>query len=68
MNIRNGIKTLNKSGLNKDYLCLEYYNNDKLYIPVENIDLISKYASKEGSVPKINKLNSAEWEKTVLNF
>ena len=64
--IYRGIKTLNKSGLNKDYLCLEYYNNDKLYIPVENIDLISKYASKEGSVPKINKLNSAEWEKTKL--
>ena len=64
--IYRGIKTLNKNGLNKDYICLEYLNSDKLYIPVENIDMISKYASKEGSKPKINKLNSSEWEKTKL--
>jgi len=64
--IYRGIKTLNKNGLNKDYICLEYLNSDKLYIPVENIDMISKYASKEGSKPRINKLNSSEWEKTKL--
>ena len=64
--IYRGIKTLNKNGLTKDYLCLEYMNDDKLYIPVENIDMISKYASKEGVKPKINKLNSSEWEKTKL--
>ena len=33
--IYRGIKTLNKNGLNKDYICLEYLNSDKLYIPVE---------------------------------
>lgn len=61
-----GIKTLTKNGLKKDYIHLEYRDNDKLYIPVEKIDLISKYSSQEGVVPKINKLGTTEWERTKL--
>ena len=61
-----GIKTICKNGLNKDYLQVEYRGGDKLYIPVEKIDLITKYSSKEGFEPKINKLGSTEWEKVKL--
>ncbi len=61
-----GIKTLNKNGFKKDYLELEYKDGDKLYIPVEKIELISKYSSNEGIVPKINKLGSSEWQKTKM--
>ncbi len=59
-----GIKTIVKNGLKKDYLTIEYRDSDKLYIPVEKIELISKFSGKEGVVPKINKLGSHEWEKT----
>ncbi len=62
----NGLKTLVKNGIKKDYLQIEYRDGDKLYIPVEKIDLISKYSSNESIVPKINKLGSTEWEKTKL--
>ncbi len=65
--IYRGIKTLLKNGLRKDYLNIEYKGQDKLYIPVEKIELISKYSSKDGGVPKINKLGSAEWAKTKLS-
>ncbi|MDD3453256.1 MAG: transcription-repair coupling factor [Bacilli bacterium] len=61
-----GLKTLTKNGLKKDYLTVEYKDSDKLYIPVEKIDLISKFSSNEGIIPKINKLGSSEWEKTKL--
>ncbi len=61
--IYNGIKTLSKGNLKKDYLELLYQGNDKLYIPVEKIDLISKYSGNEGRVPKINKLGGTEWKK-----
>ncbi len=61
-----GIKSLEKNGLKKDYLLINYKDNDKLYIPVEKIDMISKYSSKEGYEPKLNKLGSIEWEKTKL--
>lgn len=59
-----GIIALKKSNVIKDYLQIKYAGNDKLYIPVEKIDLISKYSSNEGISPKLNKLNGIEWVKT----
>ena len=61
-----GIKTLTKNNLKKDYLMIEYKDKDKLYIPVEKLELISKYSSKEGIVPKLSKLGGVEWQKTKL--
>ena len=61
-----GIKTLIKNGLKKDYLVIEYKDSDKLYIPVEKIELISKYSSNDNIIPKVNKLGSTEWAKTKL--
>jgi len=59
-----GIIALKKGNVIKDYLQIKYGGNDKLYIPVEKIDLITKYSSNEGSSPKLNKLNGIEWAKT----
>jgi len=64
--VYNGIKTLNSNGVKKDYIELLYKGNDKLYIPVERIDLISKFSSKEGVIPKINSLSGTEWQKTKM--
>lgn len=61
-----GIKTLTKNGLKKDYLQLEYKGGDRLYIPVEKLELISKYSAGDGVVPKLNKLGGIEWQKTKL--
>lgn len=61
-----GIKTLSKKGLKRDYIWLEYKDGDNLYVPVEKIDMISKYSSNDGYIPKVNKLGSSEWEKTKL--
>src|SRR5574344_377816 len=62
--IYNGIITLEKNGLKKDYLLINYYGNDKVYIPVEKISTLYKYSDKDGTKPKINSLNSTAWEKT----
>ena len=64
--IYNGIKTLTSFGIKKDYIELIYKNEDKLYIPVEKIELISKYSAKEGIVPKISSLNGSDWQKTKM--
>ena len=64
--IYNGIKVLSLNGITKDYLEILYKGNDKLYIPVEKIDLISKFSGKEGISPKVNSLNSSEWQKTKM--
>ncbi len=62
--IYNGIKTLTQNGLQKDYIEILYEGNDKVYVPVEKMNTILKYASKDGLKPKINKLNSTNWAKT----
>ena len=62
--IYNGIATLTKDGIKKDYIQLLYLNNDKIYIPVEKINNIYKYSDKDGSKPHLNRLNSSSWLKT----
>ena len=64
----NGVVTLCKKGLKKDYLQILYKDEDKIYVPVEKIDSIYKYASEEGKKPKINSLNSTNWQKTKQNL
>ena len=46
--IYRGLETIKKGDLQKDYIKLEYAEGDVLYIPVENIDRISKFTGKEG--------------------
>ena len=62
--IYNGLVTLTKDGMQKDYIQLLYDGNDKIYIPVEKINSIYKYSDKDGLKPKLNKLNSTSWAKT----
>ena len=62
--VYNGLVTLTKDGLKKDYIQLLYDGNDKIYIPVEKINSIYKYSGKDSLKPKLNKLNSSSWAKT----
>lgn len=61
--IYNGLKTLEQLGVLKDYIEVLYQDNDKLYIPVEKIDMLYKYTGKEGIRPTIHKLGGQEWKK-----
>lgn len=58
-----GIETLEVNGTHKDYLHIRYRADDKLYVPVDQIDLIQKYVASEGKEPKLHKLGGAEWKK-----
>lgn len=58
-----GIETLEINGLHKDYLHIRYQGSDKLYVPVEQIDLVQKYVAAEGKEPKIYKLGGNDWKK-----
>lgn len=63
-----GITTINKNGMAKDYILINYKGDDKLYLPVDNIDKLYKYSSKDGAKPTIHKLNSTEWQKTKMKI
>lgn len=58
-----GIETLVINGIHKDYLHLRYQGNDKLYVPVEQIELVQKYVGSESKEPKIYKLGGSEWKR-----
>lgn len=58
-----GIKQMTAAGTTRDYLDIVYDKGDKLYVPVDQLDLVQKYIGSEGNSPKINKLGGAEWQK-----
>jgi transcription-repair coupling factor (superfamily II helicase) len=59
-----GIETLEIGGVHKDYLHIVYKADDKLFVPVDQIDLIQKYIASEEKEPKLHKMGGAEWQKT----
>ena len=59
-----GIETLEINGNFKDYLQIRYRADDKLFVPIDQIDLIQKYVGSEDKEPKLHKLGGVEWKKT----
>ena len=49
--------------MKEDYITLEYFGNDKIYMPVDRISLIEKFQGMDDNYkPKIDKLRSVSWE------
>jgi transcription-repair coupling factor (superfamily II helicase) len=59
-----GVKTMESEGIHTDYLHVAYAGKDQLYVPLSQFKLVRKFMGKEGSVPRLSRLNSGEWEKT----
>ena len=59
-----GVNTIKADGIVKDYIKLKYKGNDILYVPTDSLDNIRKYLGADAKEPKINSLNSKDWEKT----
>ncbi len=52
-------------GSERDYLLLEYAEGDKLYVPVEQLDRITRYVGPEGSSPRLTRLNTSDWSRAM---
>ena len=60
-----GIQKLETNGVTKDYIKINYAGTDILYVPVTQLDLVSRYIGpRDDANIKLNKLNSLEWQKT----
>ena len=57
-----GVETIETGGIHKDYLHIKYRGDDKLFVPVEQVGLLSKYVGGEESAPKLSKMGGAEWK------
>ena len=64
LGIYRGIEKVEVEKVVKDYMKIEYRDGGNLYVLATGLDVIQKYASAEGSRPKLNKLGTREWERT----
>lgn len=62
--IYRGLQHLKTGAVAGDFLLLEYAGNDKLYLPIDRLGLVQRYAGGEGAVPMPAKLGGPGWEKT----
>ncbi|MDE6003841.1 MAG: transcription-repair coupling factor [Oscillospiraceae bacterium] len=63
-----GIHKLEMEGIAKDYITIQYAGTEKLYVPVTQLDLVSRYiGAQDDSAVKLNRLSSPQWQKTCNN-
>ncbi len=48
---------------NRDYLELRYADNDRIYVPVEQVDKVSRYSGPSGHAPRLTRLGTQEWKR-----
>ena len=59
-----GLQTVTTEGVSRDYIKLQYAGSDCLYVPCNQLDLVSKYIGSGGeSVAKLSKMGSSEWQR-----
>jgi transcription-repair coupling factor (superfamily II helicase) len=59
-----GIERLPVNGQLTDCMKIEYAGGDKLFIPVDQLNLVQKYSAEEGHRPSLSKLGTSQWAKT----
>ena len=63
--VYDGIHNVSMQGVTKDYLKINFQGKDSLFVPVTQLDLISRYSySQEGEHVKLSKLGGESWKKT----
>jgi transcription-repair coupling factor (superfamily II helicase) len=58
-----GLQTLDLGEGTTEFLTLEYANNDKLYVPVSSLHLISRYSGASAEQAPLHQLGSGQWDK-----
>lgn len=59
-----GLDVLDAGETVAEYLCLEYADGDKLYVPVTDLHLVSRYTGADPDRVELNRLGSERWART----
>jgi len=59
-----GLCSLRLNGISQDFILILYQDNDKLYLPVDRIEMIGKYIGVDGYKPILDKIGSKAWIKS----
>ncbi len=57
-----GIERISAAGNERDYITLEYSDGEKLFIPIEQVNLIQRYIGQEGKRPRLDSLGGKGWQ------
>jgi len=57
-----GIERIKALGHERDYIKLEYADEEFVFVPIEQVDLVQRYIGNEGAPPRLDKLGSKSWE------
>ncbi|NIH41243.1 MAG: transcription-repair coupling factor [Buchnera aphidicola (Periphyllus aceris)] len=66
--IYKGLITIETEGIKCEYLIILYADNDKLYVPISSLNLISKYNKIKNTNIRLNKLGNKNWKKEIKNL
>ncbi|QEM81503.1 transcription-repair coupling factor [Halomonas binhaiensis] len=58
-----GLEILETSGQAAEFVCLEYAEGSKLYVPVDSLHLISRYSGVDEELAPLHRLGSEQWDK-----
>ncbi|MDR2842318.1 MAG: transcription-repair coupling factor, partial [Spirochaetaceae bacterium] len=56
-----GIDRVKALGNERDYIKLEYADNEFVFVPIEQVNLVQRYIGNEGAAPRLDKLGSKSW-------
>lgn len=59
-----GLARMSSDGMEREYLVLEYAAGDRLYVPTERIDRVSRYIGAGDQAPHLSRLRTPEWQRT----
>ncbi len=57
-----GIERIKALGHERDYVKIEYADEETVFVPIEQVNLVQRYIGNEGSAPRLDKLGSKSWE------
>lgn len=59
-----GLVKLNSTGVEREYLLIHYAGTDRLYIPTDQLDRVTRYIGMGDAVPALSRLGTSEWTRT----
>ena len=57
-----GIERVKAMGNERDYIKLEYADNEIAFVPIEQVNLVQRYIGNEGDKPRLDRIGSKSWE------
>ncbi len=57
-----GIERIRALGHERDYIKIDYADEESVFVPIEQVNLVQRYIGNEGSPPRLDKLGSKSWE------